>query len=164
MHFNKKNPFKYYWRLFILSVIPPVKKWTVKRSLIITALRSEQFSWSLEYTDEHISSVYPYVMNTVNNAGVKGHSSYGLWNIPTNTFCWYTCMQWISWTVSGWRGTVPMIFGIYQQTYFIDIPIRNVKTSGISIGVKQCLMTNCICISYQSFLQILKFTTAHTTQ
>ena len=57
-----------------------------------------------------------------------------------------------------------MVSGIYRQIYFVGILICNVQSVGISIGVKQCLMTNCICILYISILQILKFTIAHTTQ
>ena len=37
-----------------------------------------QFSSSLEYIDGHIPSIYPYVMNTMNNARLKGNSSHGL--------------------------------------------------------------------------------------
>ena len=62
------------------------KKWTVKKSLIITAWRSEQFSWSLKYTNGYILSVYLYVMNIVNSDRMKGHSSHGLWNISKDTF------------------------------------------------------------------------------
>jgi hypothetical protein len=36
----------------------------------------EQFLWYLEYTDEYIPSVYPYVMNIVISARVKGYSFY----------------------------------------------------------------------------------------
>jgi hypothetical protein len=37
----------------------------------------EQFLWSLEHIDEYIPLIYPYVMNTVNSARVKGHNFYG---------------------------------------------------------------------------------------
>jgi len=47
---------------------------------------------------------------------------------------------------------------------YTDIHILLLYPYVVCLMTKQCLITNCICILYLSIMQILKFTTAHTTQ
>jgi predicted small integral membrane protein len=62
------------------------------------------------------------------------------------------------------KKTSSIVTRIYQQIHFFGIPVCNVYYVSIFIIIKQCLMPNYICIPYLSILQIIKFTSAHTTQ
>jgi hypothetical protein len=100
----------------------------------------ELFHSPLEYIDGHKLLVFPSVWCFMNSVRGKGNNFIRLLNTLTDTNRRYFHWCDFLWTVPEERGTTPFAFRIHRRS----------RTVGISVGVKQCLMPNCICISYLS--------------